>query len=184
MVLHPDQDHQLSITAEVTDESRRTIVGTGKVLVARKPFKVFTWVDRGHYRVGDTIRADFSAHTLDSKPVQGKGELTLYSLSYDKDAHPWEKAVGTWSVDTDVEGKARQQMKASKAGQYRLSYKVTDSKKHTIEGGYLFVVRGEGFTGKDYRFNDLELVTDKREYAPGEKGKLLINVNENEGTVL
>ena len=38
------------------DESRRTIVGTGKVLVARKPFKVFAWVDRGYYRVGDVDR--------------------------------------------------------------------------------------------------------------------------------
>ena len=35
--LHPDQDHKYAITAEVTDESRRTIVGTGNVLVARKP---------------------------------------------------------------------------------------------------------------------------------------------------
>ncbi|MBN2712958.1 MAG: alpha-2-macroglobulin, partial [Planctomycetes bacterium] len=38
--IHGDQDHKYEITAEVTDESRRTIVGTGSVLVARKPFKV------------------------------------------------------------------------------------------------------------------------------------------------
>ena len=43
---------------------------TGSVLVARKPFKVFAWVDRGYYRVGDTIHADFNAHTLDNKPVR------------------------------------------------------------------------------------------------------------------
>ena len=55
---HPDQDHRYEITAEVTDQSRRTIVGTGTVLVARKPFSVYTWVDRGHYRAGDTIEAE------------------------------------------------------------------------------------------------------------------------------
>ncbi len=32
--IHPDQDHKYSITAEVVDQSRRTIVGTGNVLVA------------------------------------------------------------------------------------------------------------------------------------------------------
>jgi len=32
---HPDVDHRYGITAEVTDRSRRTIVGTGTVLVAR-----------------------------------------------------------------------------------------------------------------------------------------------------
>src|SRR5207245_5294538 len=62
--------------------------------------------------------------------------------------------------------------------------KVTDAKNHTIEGGYLFVVRGEGFDGKDYRFNDIELITDKREYHPGEKVKLAINTNKAGGTVL
>ena len=67
--IHPDQDQSYSITAEVVDQSRRTIVGTGTVLVARKPFSVYAWLDRGYYRVGDTIHAHFSARTLDGKPV-------------------------------------------------------------------------------------------------------------------
>ncbi len=93
--IHPDQDHSYSITAEVVDQSRRTIVGTGTVLVARKPFTVYAWVDRGYYRVGDTIHAHFSARTLDGKPVQGKGELTLLKISY-KDGKPVETPVQTW----------------------------------------------------------------------------------------
>jgi uncharacterized protein YfaS (alpha-2-macroglobulin family) len=181
--LHGDMDHQYSITAEVVDDSRRTIVGTGNVLVSRKPFKVYTWVDRGYFRVGDTINAHFSAQTLARKPVEGKGELTLYRISYKKN-RPVEKAVQTWKLDTSAQGRAHQKMKAARTGQYRLSYKVTDSKKHTIEGGYVFVVRGPGFKGKDFRFNDLELVTDKREYAPGEKVKLMVNTNRNNGVVL
>jgi hypothetical protein len=51
--MHGDQDHQYTITAEVRDQSRRTIVGSGQVLVARHPFEVYAWVDRGYYRVGD-----------------------------------------------------------------------------------------------------------------------------------
>ena len=35
--IHADTDHRYEITAEVTDQSRRTIVGQGTVLVARKP---------------------------------------------------------------------------------------------------------------------------------------------------
>ncbi len=182
--LHGDRDHQYSITAEVVDESRRTITGSGNVLVVRKPFQVFAWVDRGHYRFGDTIKASFNAHTLDSKPVQGKGELTLYRIHCNDKDEPVEKAVQTWKLDTNVEGQAQQQLDASAAGQYRLSLKLTDSKGHTIEGGYVFVVRGKGDDGKEYRFNDLELVTDKREYAPGEKVKLLLNADRPDSTVL
>ncbi|HEY2759139.1 MAG TPA: MG2 domain-containing protein, partial [Pirellulales bacterium] len=56
---HPDKDHRYQIVAEVVDQSRRTITGSGEVLVARQPFRVFAWVDRGYYRVGDTITASF-----------------------------------------------------------------------------------------------------------------------------
>jgi uncharacterized protein YfaS (alpha-2-macroglobulin family) len=181
--LHGDEDHQYAITAEVVDESRRTIVGTGEILVARKPFRVFAWVDHGFYRAGDVINASFSAQTLDHKPVAGHGELTLFRITYDNNK-PEEKAVETWKLDTNAQGQAQQKLKAGEAGQYRLSYRLTDAQKHTIEGGYLFVVRGQGFDGHQFRFNDLELITDKREYAPGDKVKLLINTNRNDGVVL
>src|SRR5262249_973790 len=156
----------------------------GNVLVARKPFRVFAWVDRGHYRAGDTVKASFQAQTIDQKPVTGKGELTLYKISYNEKNEPVEKAVEKWKLDTDAAGKAELQFKAAEAGQYRLAYKVTDGKQHTVEGGYVFVVRGAGFDGREFRFNDLELVTDKREYRPGETVRLLVNTNRAGGTVL
>jgi uncharacterized protein YfaS (alpha-2-macroglobulin family) len=182
--LHGDQDHKYTITAEVVDESRRTIVGVGDVLVARKPFRVFTWVNRGHYNAGDTVEANFRAQTLDGKPVSGHGELTLYRISYNDKNAPVEKTVQTWKLETDAQGQAREQIKAAEAGQYRLSYKVTDGKQHTEEGGYVFVVTGEGFDGKDFRFNDVEVVADKREYAPGDKVKLMVNTNKADSAVL
>ncbi|MGY8768011.1 MAG: alpha-2-macroglobulin family protein [Pirellulales bacterium] len=182
--IHGDKDHKYSITAEVRDKSRRTIVGTGQVLVARQPFKVFTWVNRGYYEVGQTVQANFQAQTLDNKPVSGKGELTLLKITYDKDRQAIETPVQTWKVDTGVEGTTRQQIKASAAGQYRLSYKLTDSKDHTIEGGYLFTVIGGGFDGSAYRFNHLELIPDKQEYKPGDTVKLQINTDRPGSTIL
>ncbi len=184
-----DMDHRYEITAEVTDQSRRTIVGQGAVLVARKPFKVYAWVDRGHYQVGDSIQAEFSARTLDNKPVQGHGILRLLSVSYPQSATseepaPVEQQVQQWTLDPDTRGAAEMKIKAARAGQYRLSYRVTDAFGHTIEGGYVFVVRGEGFSGDDYRFNDLELLPDQRDYAPGDTVKLMVNTNRRHSTVL
>ena len=181
--LHGDIDHSYEITAEVTDNSRRTIVGKGKVLVARKPFKVYAWVDRGHYRVGDVIQANFFAQTLANKPVKGKGNLDLFKISY-RDGKPVEHSVQNWSINTDDEGRAHLQLKASESGQYRLSYKVTDAADHTIEGGYVFTIRGEGFDGKQFRFNELELIPEKQEYAEGEKVQLMINTDRQNSTVV
>jgi len=182
--LHGDSDHKYSITAEVRDQSRRTIVGQGNVLVARKPFKVYTWVDRGYYRVGDDITAHFSAQTLDHKPVAGKGELKLLKITYDPAKKPIETPVQTWSVDTDAEGRATQPMRASAAGQYRLSYTLTDSAGHAIEGGYIFTILGEGVEGSQFRFNSVELVPDKAQYAPGDTVKLQLNTDRADSTVL
>lgn len=182
--IHGDLDHKYEITAEVVDQSRRTIVGSGQVLVARSPFKVFSWVDRGHYRTGDVVRASFKAQTLDQKPVVGKGVLTLYKVNYDEKGTPKETAVESWNLDTNAQGEASQQLKAVDPGQYRLSYQVTDGKNHTVEGGYVLVVMGEGTDGRDFRFNDIELVTDKREYAPGETVRVMINTNRIGSTVV
>ena len=104
---HPDHDHRYEITAEITDQSRRTIVGTGTVLVARKPFSVYTWVDRGHYRTGDTIEAGVSAQTLDHKPVAGKGTLKLLKITYDADRKPVETPVESWDLALSADGQAQ-----------------------------------------------------------------------------
>jgi uncharacterized protein YfaS (alpha-2-macroglobulin family) len=182
-LIHGDSDHRYTIKAEVRDQSRRTIVGLGDVLVDRKPFKVYAWLDRGHYRVGDTIKASFTAQTLDQKPVVGKGHLKLHRITY-KDNKPQETPVAGWSLNTDAEGNAALQIQASRPGQYRLAYTVTDAKNHSIEGGYIFTVRGEGDDSAGYRFAKIELIADKAEYAPGETVRLQINTDRRGAAVV
>ena len=181
--IHGDIDHKYSITAEVRDESRRTIVGSGSVLVARKPFKVNVWLDRGHYRVGDVIKVNANSRTLDGKSVAGEGTLKLIKIEYDDDGNPVEKPISTWDIDPNGQGLIEHQIKASAKGQYRVSYNLKDKAGHKIEGGYVFVVRGEGFDGKEFRFNDIEIITDKKEYKPGEIIELMINTERENSTV-
>ena len=116
--LHSSSDQRYEIIAEVRDQSRRTIVGNGSVLATRKPFTVFSWVDRGYYHAGDTINASFHAKTLDNQPVQGQGKLRLLKVVYNRNDEPVEKVVQTWDLDTDKQGLASQQIKAKEKGQY------------------------------------------------------------------
>ncbi|MFA5206797.1 MAG: MG2 domain-containing protein, partial [Lentisphaeria bacterium] len=182
-LMHGDTDHQYAITAEVTDASRRTIVGTGTVLVARRPFKVHAWVDRGWYRAGDVIRADFKALTLDRQPVAGSAMLRLYRVRYVA-GQPAEALVQDWRLRLDDAGTATRQLKAAEAGQYRLSLTVTDRQGHAIEGGYVFSVMGEAAGTAGFRFDDLELTADRAEYRPGENVLLRVNTNRENAAVL
>jgi uncharacterized protein YfaS (alpha-2-macroglobulin family) len=179
-----DRDHRYEITAEVVDESRRTIVGTGTVIAAREPFKVYAWVDRGHYAVGDTVLASFQARTPDGKGVAGNGRLRLLRLTYDAARAPVEKEVQAWDLATDDQGCATQKLTAASAGQFRLAYTVTDAKGHALEGGYVFAVRGEGAKPGDFRFSHIELVPDKAEYRPGERMELAIRADREDAFVL
>ncbi len=182
--MHGHTDHRYQIMAEVTDASRRTIVGQGEVLVARRPFKVFVWVNRGFYHPGETVRADFSARTLDNRPVPGMGRARLFRIRYDEERNPIEDEVEAWDLEIDPRGQASLKLVAAEPGQYRLSLTLTDSRGREEEGGYLFVVRGEAFTDEGFRFARIELVPDQKEYGPGDEVQLAVNTEQENSTVL
>ncbi|MCG8450768.1 MAG: alpha-2-macroglobulin, partial [Pirellulales bacterium] len=109
--------------------------------------------------------------------------LRLLKVQYE-DAKPVETEVGRWDLATGETGQAELQIKASEPGQYRISYELADKAGNKIEGGQMITVAGEGFDGSEFRFNDLELVPDRREYQAGDKVALQINTNRAGATVL
>ena len=192
--LHGDSDHSYQISAEVVDASRRTITGSGEVLVTRKPYEVFVWLDRGHYRQDDTVTAHIAARRPDGEPVAGMGKLRLLKVTYpankpgEPQKDPQETEVKQWELATGADGRAELQIKASEPGQYRIAYELPDAPAKesniVVEGGQLFTVAGEKFDGGDFEFNDLELIPDQRNYQPGEEIALRINTNRVGSTVL
>lgn len=190
----PNTDHQYEITAEVTDAGRRTIVGSGSVLAARRPVDVTVWLSRGFYDVGDTVRASISVRRPDGAPVAAAGELRLLRVEPPKPqpenpggepvelVEPDEKLVQTWTLPTDETGAASMRLKASEPGRYRLAYKSAAADA-AVEGALVFTIRGPGFDSGDFRYGALEIVPDKAEYAPGDTAKLLINTDRADSTV-
>lgn len=182
--LFGDRDHEYTIVAEVRDQSRRTIVGQGKVIVARKPFKVYTWLNRGYFRSGQVAIANISVRDPAGAPVSGSGEARLLEIRYNQQGEPQERVVESWDVETDADGHIQWKFTADGTGQYRLSTIIRDENGHEIEGGYIFTVAGDDFSGSQFRYNALELIPDKREYATGDRVKLQVNSDHRDGTVL
>ncbi len=179
-----DRDHVYTITAEVVDRSRRTIVGSGSITAARKPFQVTMWLNSGYYRKGDTIHVNTVAQTIDNKPVEGAGVLKLFKITYDDKRIPKEEEVGSWKTSSNPDGKMKHQLTAGEKGQYRLSYVLTDKKGRSIEGAYLFNIIGDGAADDDFKFNDIEIILDKQDYKVGDKVNLLINADRRNQQVL
>lgn len=173
-LVHGDQDHTYTITAEVIDASRRTIVGNGSVLAARQPYSVTVWLDRGYANLGDKVTGTFSARTLDGKKVEGKATAILYSSALNAKGEIEEKEIGKWTPEGE-----NWTFTASKSGAYRVAVEFTDTKGRKQEGATIFSVHGANDKTKgNFRYNDLELIPDKKEYRPGDTVKLLVNTNQ------
>ncbi|MFH0946880.1 MAG: MG2 domain-containing protein [Planctomycetota bacterium] len=182
LALMGDRDHRYAITAEVTDQSRRTIVGHGSVSATREPFQVTVWTDGGHYQVGDPIEAHAAARTVDGKPVSGTGTLNLYRIRYTKDG-PDEILMRTQPAEFGEDGRFDVRLEAAKPGQYRLSITLADARERSVEGAALLTIRGEGAVSSDFRFSGIELTPDRMEYHPGEKVKLLVSTARDDSVV-
>lgn len=183
-LVHGDNDHRYEIKVEVVDASRRTIFGSGSVLVTRKPFQVTTWLNRGYALAGERIQASVAANTLDGRKVKGWMGTTLYKVSSNVDGEIKETVVRQWERIAYGAEAAHIDFKVDQAGQYRLVNLVTDEQGREVEGAILFSVRGPAGEEGDVRYNDIELIADKRTYAPGETVKLLINTKRKDSTVM
>jgi len=192
--LYGNADHQYKIVADVEDASRRVITGEGTVLAARSPFKVNAWTHRAWLEVGDQVSVSFAAKTLDGKTVKGSAKVHVYELSYGEkeaaqkaeDFAVHEKEIQTTDLTLNEDGTADFTLKADHPGQFRVACVVTSEGENpkTVEGATILTVRGEGFTGSDLRFNDLEIIPDRSEYQPGDVVKLMINTNQPDATVV
>lgn len=181
--LYGDRSHRYAIQATVVDASRRTIVGNGSFLVAEEPFELYAWMDRGFLRVGDRTIARAKATTLDGRGVAATGRARLLKLTYPNDSIE-ETQIQEWPIVANSDGDTEVEFIPQTPGQYRMSFELTDATGNAREGAFVFTVRDASFSGKGLRFNPLELVADKAEYAPGDALELAINTERENSTVL
>jgi len=178
-----DRSHDYTITAEVTDGSSRVIAAAATAIVGPVPFKVRARFDRGYYRVGQPIIADFTARTLRGQPIRGTGVLSIYRLRR-RGGRVEETLVHTRELAADGQGQAHWEMLSRDAGRYRFSYAFADKHGDSSTAEHVVVVLGESEATGEQPNPPLEVLADKHDYRPGETAKLLINTDRPGSTVL
>ncbi len=182
----PDRDHRYTVEVEVRDASRRTIEGRGSVTVTRQEFYAFVETDGGWYQPRSDGQVNVRTLTADNVPVAADGEVIIYRVRYGGagNAEVQEEVLRRWDAATDADGRLAFRLPIPGEGQYRVTFKTRDSWGEDVLGNGVFWVAGPKFDGRVYRFNDLEIIADKRTYAVGDTGHLLINVAENNSRLL
>ncbi|MBO7708151.1 MAG: hypothetical protein J6S42_05670 [Thermoguttaceae bacterium] len=190
--LYPGDDQSYEVTVEVTDDSRRLAVGTGKVIVVRKPFRVTTWTERGFYEPGQQITCAVAARRADGAAVGGIGRATVsrVRLSDDPERPEMKKVDETPIISDEIpissEGAGNLSFILDEPGLYRFRCVVDDAGGHQIEGGSLITVIGAGGRTPEEAAasNPIDIVPEKPEYRPGETARLRVSCSADDATAL
>jgi uncharacterized protein YfaS (alpha-2-macroglobulin family) len=82
-----------------------------------------------------------------------------------------QRTVGGW----DVKSGETARFKPGKVGEYKLRVTAADARGHRTASSFRFTVSGQDPAAWDYRHPaQVELVTDKLEYQPGETAKVMV----------
>ncbi|MBS3763403.1 MAG: hypothetical protein KGZ25_08895, partial [Planctomycetes bacterium] len=183
---HGDLDHRYVIKAEVRDASRRVITGEGSVKVTRQAYYAYVNADGGWYRPGEEMQVTVRCLTPGNEPVQTEGVVTVSRvvLGGPNNAKIKEEELKRWKAETDKRGILKFRLRHERSDQLKIKFQAPDKWGGSVEGYGLVWVCGRDFDGKLYRFNNLELITDKRTYQPGETCHLMINTRHKDSYVI
>ena len=183
---HPDRDHRYVVKAEVRDASRRVITGEGSVKVTRQAFYAFVNSDRGYYSPGQEMEISVRCLTPGNEPVKTEGIVSISRIVFGggDNARIEETEIKRWKAATDESGALTFRLRHERSDQLKIKFEAPDAWGGMVEGYGVVWVCGKDFDGKLYRFNNLELLTDKRSYEPGEVCHLMINTAHPDAYVI
>ncbi|MGC2300478.1 MAG: alpha-2-macroglobulin family protein, partial [Acidobacteriaceae bacterium] len=167
---HTDQDY--IIEAGVTDEANREITGRGHFLATYGSYRIHIEPDSYAVRFGDNAHLTLTAVDYDNKPVQTHVHLALTWRRY-SDGKTVTTDGGSTDVTTDARGTAHAAIPVSQSGSAEvLASSNTPEGRTVVDESYLWVFGGneaDWFSGGS---QSVQIVADKKTYAPGDTAHL------------
>jgi len=170
-----ESDSQYQIYADVTDTSGRSVSGQATVEVSRGEFNLLVSLDRYAVLPNETVAVLIRAQDYEKQPKSGVAvrlELEREEWRNDKEAN---EVVTRTQATTDVQGRAQVEIKPPTAGYYNLRAITTDARGNRIAASQWLWVTTSTYADLGFRYPSLEVVADRKEYAPGDTARLVIN---------
>jgi uncharacterized protein YfaS (alpha-2-macroglobulin family) len=167
-------DYRYTVHVDVSDVGRRSVSGSGTVLVTQGDFRLEVRFDDYSVAPGQPATATIRAVDYDGKPVANvEGEAAFFHCEWREEAEKLgQEASPTWRTDPD--GRAEVTVTPKEEGDYRLRVRVRDAAGHRITGtASLWVMRGE-HASFDYPYEDFEVRADKDVYKEGETAQVVV----------
>jgi uncharacterized protein YfaS (alpha-2-macroglobulin family) len=189
--LAPDdngRDYSARIEAEVTDASRRSVSGNAVVHATWGSFFVSATLDQSVFRAGS--RADVQLRALDylgqtraGVPVTLELDRIVYRNGYY--SQPEATRVGGAEATTGEDGRATAAvtLPSGQTGSYRVTVTAETDGRQVMDQAWLWVPgpeATEALEGDRY----VELLADRKTYAPGDVARLMVRGDTIDGPIL
>ncbi|MBM4353180.1 MAG: hypothetical protein FJ109_05185 [Deltaproteobacteria bacterium] len=179
-----ENDWRYTVRATVMDLSRRSIEGSGTVVVSRSPFFVHIEQPSGFYLSGDSPEVRVHTMTLAGVGVPGKARWKLERLEHIYgEKEPKRHPAGEGTADVDERGEADVRLTLPQQGHFEMVVTCTDAAGREAKGVTGLFVADAKTSKADVRYAGVTLWPDRRSYEPGDKMKALVVV-EKPGWVL
>jgi alpha-2-macroglobulin len=169
---HYDQDYV--VEAAVTDEANREITGRGHFLATYGSYRIQVEPESYAVRIGQNAAFKITAVDYDGKPVQARVHV---GLSW----HRWAKGNTTITqgastdVTTDERGQAHASLLVDQSGSAQVDVSSNTPENRTVVAStWLWVLGGndaDWFAGGS---RSVQIIADKKTYAPGDTAHLSI----------
>ena len=169
-----DQDY--TVEAAVTDQANREITGRGRFLATRGSFRIHVEPVSYAVRVGDSALFNVTAVDYDNHPVQTRVHLQLVTHKYANGATQAIRGAAT-DATTGSNGQAQARIPVATAGSAEVEATATTPEQRVVfDSSYLWVMGGneEGWGGES---RAVQIIADKKSYAPGDTAHLSILSN-------
>jgi len=197
---YPDQDHCFRIRAEVMDRSRRTIEGTGRIKITVTEYFAAIEIRRAFAAPGENVTVEVRTEKPDGGATAAQGVIKVFQSEplppppvkrSDKEAgdadegkKAKERLVQSFPVSTDVNGRALIHWKTGEEGYYVLRYEGRDEAEGLVKAVSPVWVCGKNWTGRKYRYQNLEILTDRNTYRVGDVARVLVNAQVDNPTLV
>ena len=167
-----DSDLSYTVEADVQDQSRRTISGTGALKATQRDVAVFLNFAHGYATQGDRVDVDVKTLNPSDQPVAVNGTVRVFRKPNDPNGK--ETLVTSFPLNTDAQGRAMIQWTAQKSGYFRLAYETSDGDGKPVSQSVDVWVDGLELRSQRFLFQGVTLAVKNPYYAPGETAKVLL----------
>jgi alpha-2-macroglobulin len=178
-------DYQYRIEANVTDQAGREISGTGWLTATYGSFLVNVQPTRYIFDPGSTGTFKVQARDYENKPISTAVHVKLTRWNWRQ--HEETDVLASTDAATGADGSADVDLKLpGSGGSYRVTVSARTPESRMVEDSTYIWVPASGassFYGEDEQ-RSVQIIPDKKSYAPGDTAKILIVAGQANTPVL